>query len=196
MVEVNISYTTPMPVIAYDRAGQILESDPLAIVFSGIYDNSDFGVDVTFNVPNNTQTGETYNITSINVTLPSSAEGYSDGGGIEAIDFPDMLNYTLVDNTVSISGRISGLLKEYYTFVMRDQTVKNLLINNSEDWIAVVKWEVPPIKEIGISYEFTVVYQDSLFEEYVENITIPQWIYWRWQESLAAMKAFVAAGEI
>lgn len=195
-VSTSISYPTELPIIPWDRGQQVAEGDPLALAFTGVYDNTTFGANVTFSIVLEEGDSAVYNISNIEVTLPTSAIKYDDDDNI--LDAPvDLgLSYIVAGSMVSISGEIQGLLNEYYTFVMKDGSVRDLPINNKEAWAAVVKWSVPPRKEVGVSYSFVVTYVDDFLVEYQQTIIIPQWIYWRWQTSLQALNDFVKAGDI
>jgi hypothetical protein len=195
-VSTTISYPVSLPTIPWDRGQQLVEGDPLALAFLGVYDNTVFSANVSFTIVPEEGDIAVYSITNIEATLPSSATKYDDDDNIvsESVDLG--LSYSVVGSTVSISGEIQGLLNEYYTFVMKDGSVRDLPINNNEDWAAVVKWSVPPRKEVGVSYSFVVTYVDELLTEYQQTIVIPQWIYWSWQTSLQALNDFVKAGDI
>ena len=159
--------------------------------------SANFSANVTFSIVLEEGDIATYDITNIAVTLPNNATKYNDQDETitEPIDLG--LTYTTSGSTVSISGFINNLLYEYYTFVMKDGSTRDLPINNKEDWTAVVKWEVPSRKEIGVSYLFSVTYIDQLLlVEHVQTIAIPQYIYWSWQTSLAKLQEFVSQGEI
>lgn len=195
-VSTIITYPTALPAIPWDRGQQVVEGDPLALAFMGVYDNSTFSANVTFGIVLQEGDTSTYTISSVQVALPSNAIKYDDTNNTVAESIDLGLSYTVTGSTVSISGQIKGLLNEYYTFVMKDGSVRDLPINNNEDWAAVVKWSVPPRKEIGVSYSFVVTYVDALLVEYQSTIIIPQWIYWSWQTSLQALNDFVKAGDI
>jgi hypothetical protein len=88
------------------------------------------------------------------------------------------------------------MFHEIFQFVMQDGSVRNLPINNKEDWAAVVRWAPPPSKEKLLSYTFTVVTSSIEFGPTTSVITIPQYVYWAWQPSLATFKNFVSIGEL
>ena len=49
-VSATITYPTQLPAIPWDRGQQVVEGDPLALAFMGVYDNSAFSANVTFGI--------------------------------------------------------------------------------------------------------------------------------------------------
>lgn len=206
MITTSISYTTTFPNIPWDLGQQLTETNPSALVLSGQYENYDWGFNVTFGVQDPGEGGTPNNIVSVAVTLPVNTTDsiYTPEGEIsyETSEFSSPITYnigSIVNNTITVafSGKYSGIFNEIFQFVMRDGSVRNLPINNREDWVAVTKWAPPSSKEKLISYAFEVVTEDPISEiQSTFSVSIPQYVYWGWQPSLAAFSKFVAEGEL
>lgn len=176
-LSVSISYTTSFPTISGDRAPDLMagsESTPGMTLFYSTYENLNLGINLQFSYQTDDEVPVSVDITSVTMTCPSGIK-YTNSGG-----------------NVNISGSITGIFNEKWDFVMKDGSVKRLPINNSEDWIAVVKWYPSSTNEALLSYNFSVKLEDDT----TVNMSIPQYIYWRWQPSLNKLKEFVSKGKV
>ena len=113
------------------------------------------------------------------------------------------LSFTVVNGTtVRIQGGLSGMTGEYYRFLLRDRTLANLSPSNTEDWVAITKWNPPPTpwEKVGV-YTFTVNYDftDAITMVPLTNQTatfeVIQYSYWNYTPALAAFKQLVLQGE-
>jgi hypothetical protein len=91
---------------------------------------------------------------------------------------------------VSITGNLSNIFNEEWQFVLKDGTVQKLPINNTSDWIAINRWYPASFSEQELSYTFNI----NLDNDTVITQTIPQYAYWRWQNSLNTFNSFVSRG--
>lgn len=113
------------------------------------------------------------------------------------------LSSTVVNGTiVRIQGTTSAMTGEYYRFLLRNKTLANLSPGNTEDWVAITKWNPPPtpwekfgVYTFEVNYDFTdaitmvpLVNQTATFE-------VTQYSYWSYVPSLAAFESLVAQGE-
>jgi len=99
-------------------------------------------------------------------------------------------------DTVIISGTLTNIFGETFRFLMRDSTEKLLPVNNSEDWVAIIKWSPPNIyvKEINYTFTYTVNVSESV--SYISTTSFAQEVFYGFQQSLTSFKTLVNQGEI
>lgn len=176
-LSVSISYLTSFPSIPGDRAPDLAtgsETEAGITIFKSVYEYLNFGINLEFSYQTDDESPLPVAIESITATVPNG------------------IKYTTSGSSVNLNGSLSGIFNEQWDFVMRDKSIRRLPINNTEDWVAVVKWHPASFSEKLLNYNFTVKLETS------ETVTmsIPQYAYWKWQTSLAKLKDFVKEGEI
>lgn len=102
--------------------------------------------------------------------------------------------------TFRVTGSVGPQTGEYYNFKMRDLSVKQLAPNNTEDWMAVTKWNAPPRPWYRtITYVFDVTYDATIellpVTGQTESYTVTQYIYWSWESGLATLQTLAIQGE-
>lgn len=105
---------------------------------------------------------------------------------------------TVVSNdTVNISGRSTGIFTdEVFRFLFNDKSEKNLLPDNTEPWLSIIKWDKPSQIEKLLSYKFNIEYDeggDALnpISAGEEEVTLTQFAYWDFVPSLAVFVQLV-----
>lgn len=176
-LSVSISYTTSFPSIVEDRAPSLAagsETESGITIFNSVYEYLNFGINLSFTYQTDGESPLPVAIESITSTVPNGITATSSG------------------SNVNLTGSLSGIFNEQWDFVMRDKSIRRLPINNTEDWIAVVKWHPATFNEQLLNYVFNV----KLETDEIVTSTIPQYVYWKWSTSLAKLKDFVKEGEI
>jgi hypothetical protein len=122
------------------------------------------------------------NIQSVNVTFPDyqSLE-------LEIID-DNPLNYV-----VRIIGNLENLFPgEIFQFLMKNRTIKILPVDSEENWLSIVRWGIPPIRKIILTYNFSIIDE----ENQQTNITFQQNAYWRFDQSLIDFQQVLAKSKL
>lgn len=176
-LSVSISYTTSFPSIYGDRAPELAsgyDGTGGITIFNSVYEYTNIGINLSFSYQTDDDSPISISIESISVSAP------------------DGIVITNSGSNVSLNGSLDGIFNEKWDFVMRDKSIRRLPINNTEDWIAVVKWHPATFNEKLLNYTFNV----KLVTNETITMTIPQYAYWKWSTSLAKLKDFVKQGEI
>lgn len=176
-LSVSVSYTTSFPSIAEDRAPSLAsgsETTPGITIFNSVYEYLKFGINLSFSYQTDDESPVPVAIESIASSVPNGIIATNSG------------------SNVSLNGSLDGIFNEKWDFVMRDKSIRRLPINNTEDWIAVVKWHPATFNEQLLNYTFNV----KLETNDTVVLSIPQYVYWKWSTSLAKLKDFVKEGEI
>jgi hypothetical protein len=82
---------------------------------------------------------------------------------------------------------------------MRDYSLKVLPPTTTEDWIALIRYQMPSPTSIQKDIVFSVtIPPDPLLGGHptTENVTISQWVFWNFASARAAVISLVAQGEI
>jgi hypothetical protein len=146
--------------------------------------------------------------TTISVDITYTAEA-DDGTGNNVVaivsnhscsyDFAAIgLTYTKTSSsTAKISGKTANLFPgSYYKFRMPDGTLKVLPPDTTEDFYALVQYEMPNPVRRQESYPVTVTVEAAGAEP-KQNVTInlTEWHYWKFNSAVAAVKDLVAKGK-
>lgn len=146
--------------------------------------------------------------TTISVDIEYTAEA-DDGTGNNVVanvshnsssyDFESIgLTYTATSNsTATISGTTSNLFPgAYYRFRMPDGTFKVLPPDTTEDFYALVEYNMPTPTSREETYTVTITVEAAGIEP-KQNVTIDltEWHYWKYQSAVAAVKDLVARGK-
>lgn len=171
---VNDSFPAP-PSVSPDLPGQTGADIP------SIYANSDINFNITFIYEETVGQGEE----SIVVTAPViKVELMGDlpiaGGAFTVVS----------DDTINISGRSTGIFNdEIFRFLFNDKSEQNLMPDNKEPWLSIIKWNKPSQTEKLVSYNFKVVYNEggdalNLIPAGETEISLTQFAYWNFNPSL------------
>ena len=105
-------------------------------------------------------------------------------------------------DTINIKGTPANVFTdEVFRFLFSDKSERNLPSTNTEDWLTIVKWAAPGLKEKHVTYKFTVKYDANpaaavpIVAGQVD-VEIGQFIYWLFDPSLAAFKELVKKGKL
>lgn len=147
--------------------------------------------------------------TTISVDIEYTAEVDLDGTGNltsavvsnnqSTYDFESIgLTYTkLTDSTARISGTTANLFPgAYYRFRMPDGTFKVLPPDTTEEFYALVEYNMPSPTSRQETYPVTITVEAAGIEP-KQNVTIDltEWHYWKYQSAVAAVKDLVARGK-
>jgi hypothetical protein len=166
------------------------EAGPGADIES-IFANSDIDFDITFTYEETVEEGEE----STTITAPVLS--------VELVgDLPvDGGEFTVVSaDTIKISGRSTGIFTdEIFRFLFNDKSEKNLLPDNDEPWLTIIKWDKPAQTEKLLNYTFKVTYDDG---GDVQNpipagdteVALTQFAYWNFVPSLEVFGSLVEEG--
>jgi len=145
-----------------------------------IYGGQTISIDVGFNIR--------YPLDEGNVTAPATS--------VTALyDFAAVgINVTYLGDVVRLSGTFSSTFEnEYYEFVFDDNTLQVLPPNTTEDFKALVRYEMPNPVTQNNQYAFSVTGPGE-----TGNVTlqanIGQWLVWRYQTAVTNVKTLVSQG--
>lgn len=101
--------------------------------------------------------------------------------------------------TYRISGAwVNAFTNSYYQFKMRDYSLKVLPPTTTEDWIALIRYQMPTPISIQNDIVFSVtIPADPLLggAPTTEIITIKQWVFWNFASARASVINLVNTGE-
>lgn len=161
------------------------EATPNADIPS-IYANTDINFALTFSYLYTE--GEEGSEEFTTVTIPAAevrVVGELPYNGIEIVTETD---------TASVSGQALDIFTdEIFRFVFADGTEQNLPQVNEEDWLSIIKWQDPSVKETNVTYLFEVTLAENIYVAtgpYSINLT--QFVYWFFEPSLNRFQELVA----
>jgi hypothetical protein len=104
------------------------------------------------------------------------------------------INVSYQGNVVRLSGTFSGTFDgEYYEFVLNDGTVQALPPDTTEDFKALVRYEMPNPVTQNNQYAFSVTGPGE-----TGNVTLQanvgQWVVWRYQTAVTNIQTLVSQG--
>ena len=101
--------------------------------------------------------------------------------------------------TYRISGAYANAFpNSYYQFKMRDLSLQVLPPTTTEDWIALIRYQMPSPTSIQKDIVFSVtIPADPLLggAATTENVTISQWVFWNFASARASVINLVGEGE-
>jgi hypothetical protein len=101
--------------------------------------------------------------------------------------------------TYRISGAwANAFTNSYYQFKMKDYSLKVLPPTTTEDWIALIRYQMPSPTSIQKDIVFTVtIPADPLLggSSTTENVTMSQWVFWNFASARASVINLVGRGE-
>lgn len=101
---------------------------------------------------------------------------------------------TVSGTSVSLSGSQRNVFNdEILTFVMPDMSIKTLPSDTTEDYLALIRYQMPSIVTTMISYSFRVKSTNPYTTvEKFDTITMSQWIHWKYENGKALVQRIVA----
>lgn len=176
----TITEIIPLPI---SIPGQALPEEEVGTVFPSVYGAQNIDFNTTFSFVETSEMGEvTYPIVEITPT-----------------DLPIDKGVTLTvisSNTTKLSGNIVNVfLGEYYQFLLRDGTVKNLSPNNAEDWVTLVGWGRPSSNKATLEYAFDVKYETAPSTTVTTTASITQEVFWSFDTGLSTFRQLLSEGE-
>jgi hypothetical protein len=168
------------------------EESPPGADIPSIYANADIDFNIVFSYSESSSAGEGEEAETVSVSAPILevklvGELPFEGAEIEIVD----------NETVKIKGRSTGLFTdEIFRFLFDDKSELNLTPDNTENWIAIVKWAAPAGIEETATYTFEVTYDDASEGEITivgdtVTVEIKQFVYWDFNPSLNAFGQLV-----
>jgi len=101
--------------------------------------------------------------------------------------------------TYRISGAYANAFpNSYYQFIMQDYSLKVLPPTTTEDWIALIRYQMPSPTSIQKDILFTVtIPPDPLLggAPTTETVTMSQWVFWNFASARASIINLVSEGE-
>jgi len=175
----------PIGEIPEDAYNFITDPILLARAVKSAWEGTTISVDITY-------TGEADDGTGNNVVANVSHNSSS-------YDFTTIgLTYTVTsNNTARISGKTANLFPgAYYRFRMPDGTFKILPPDTTEDFFALVEYNMPTPTSREETYPVTISV-DAAGIEPKQNVSInlTEWHYWKYQSAVAAVKDLVSRGK-
>jgi hypothetical protein len=162
-------------------------TDPILLsrAVKSAWEGSIISVDITYTAEADDGTG---NNVVANVTSHSSSYNFAAIG----------LNYTITsNNTARISGKTANLFPgSYYRFRMPDGTFKILPPDTTEDFFALVEYNMPTPTSREETYPVTISV-DAAGIEPKQNVSInlTEYHYWKYQSAVATVKDLVSRGK-
>jgi hypothetical protein len=183
-VTINKSNATGFVTVSPDPA-DILTDDGAApapnLYLPTIYGGQTISIDIGFNIvyPIMPEGDVAAPATSVTALYDFAAKG---------------INVSYQGNVVRLSGTFSGTFDgEYYEFVLNNGTVQALPPDTTEDFKALVRYEMPNPVTQNNQYAFSVTGPGE-----TGNVTlqanIGQWIVWKYQTAVTNIQTLVSQG--
>lgn len=173
-------FTFPTGIVNDSYPSTDPEEPPNADIQS-IYANSDINFNIIFTYEETVEEGEeTTVITAPVIEVELEGDLPFDGGVLTVVS----------DDTINISGRSTGIFTdEIFRFLFNDKSEQNLLPDNEEPWLSVIKWDKPSQTEKLLNYKFKVVYDDggdalNPIPAGEAEVSLTQFAYWDFNPSL------------
>lgn len=153
------------------------------LVLPSVYEGSPFSLTLTFTkFIGSDENGDPADFVIKNVNCLTSLSNF--GASI-----------TKTTNTsFSLSGSYFGVIEgAIYNFVMRDGTVRQLPANTTEDYRAIIKFRLPSILVDVLEVNFSVTVDDGEGGEFIENVTMEQYVHYSYTTSVSQFRNLVAS---
>ena len=175
----------PIGEIPEDEYNFITDPILLARAVKSAWEGPTISVDITY-------TGEADDGTGNNVVANVSHNSSS-------YDFTSIgLTYTVTsNNTARISGKTANLFPgQYYRFRMPDGTFKILPPETTEDFFALVEYNMPTPTSREETYPVNITVEAAGIEPKQNvSINLTEYHYWKYQSAVAAVKDLVSRGK-
>ena len=183
-VTINTSNATGFVAVSPDPASVLTndgESAAPNLYLPTIYGGQTISIDVGFNIvyPIMPEGNVTAPATSVTALYNFAAQG---------------INVSYLGNVVRLSGTFSSIFEgEYYEFVLNDGTLEALPPDTTEDFKALVRYEMPNPVTQNNQYAFSVTGPGE-----TGNVTlqanIGQWVVWQYQTAVNNIQTLVSQG--
>jgi hypothetical protein len=158
---------------------------PPQTLIQSVYQGSTYSVKISFKGPNPLDPPGTENPTYVDATDVSCSTNVTPYGLSIVKTSP---------NSLVLSGTATNVFdNEYYAFLLKNLQVVVLPAINNEEYLSVVKYNVPDTKETSKSYSVTVTYPD-VTGSIIETVNLQQYFYWNYSVSLATFSQTVSKG--
>lgn len=101
--------------------------------------------------------------------------------------------------TYRLSGAwANAFTNSYYQFIMQDYSLKVLPPTTTEDWISLIRYQMPSPTSIQKDIVFSVtIPADPILggAPTTENVTMSQWVFWNFASARASVINLVSLGE-
>ena len=184
IVTINTSNATGFVTVSPDPAAVLTNDGEIAapnLYIPTIYGGQTISIDIGFNIvyPIMPEGVVTAHATSVTALYDFAAKG---------------INVSYVGNLVRLSGTFSGTFDgEYYEFVLNDGTVQALPPDTTEDFKALVRYEMPNPVTQNNQYAFSVTGPGE-----TGNVTLQanvgQWVVWNYQTAVTNVQTLVSQG--
>ena len=175
----------PIGEIPEDAYNDITDPILLARAVKSAWEGTTISVDITY-------TGEADDGTGNNVVANVSHNSSS-------YDFTSIgLTYTVTSNsTARISGKTANLFPgQYYRVRMPDGTFKILPPETTEDFFALVEYNMPTPTSREETYPVNITVEAAGIEPKQNvSINLTEWHYWKYQSAVASVKDLVSRGK-
>jgi len=188
IVSANAPFQFPANIINDSFPPADEESSPGAD-FPSIYANTDIDINLKFSYSESSGEGEeSSSLFAPILEVQLLGESPFDGTTVEALN----------NDTIRVSGRSTGLFTdEIFRFLFANKDELNLKPDNTEDWIAIVKWAAPGNIEETATYTFEITYGNAAgngvsIQGDTVTASFTQFVYWDFNPSLNIFGQLVA----
>jgi hypothetical protein len=191
-VKVNQLNPSGFGTVAGDPLAAITEDGSTAFsnFIPTVYEAATFSIDLEFQGAY-ASAGEPPTYTYVNATAVSLTTNLAINGLVATK--PNAYTYR-------ISGSwANAFTNSYYQFKMRDYSLKVLPPTTNEDWIGLVRYQMPSPTSIQKDIVFSVtIPPDPLLggAPTTENVTMSQWVFWNFASARASVINLVGQGEV
>jgi hypothetical protein len=98
------------------------------------------------------------------------------------------LQYTLRIFSTDVSGFFPG---EVFQYFMKNRSVKTLPPPPEGNWLAIVRWQIPPIRRLILDYAFQVQLETG-----GDGFQMNQYAYWSFGQSFTRFQQSLAEGKL
>ncbi len=184
-VTVTFSNASGFPTIPDDERLQITQPILLERTLFSDFEANTISLDISY-------TAEVYDASGM--PFPANVSN-----NVCTFDFNSIgLSYTkLSANTARVSGTVRNVFPgTYFEFRMPDGTFKILEPDTTEDWFALVEYNMPDVTVVLKSYPVTIAVDATIFGPN-QNVSfdLEQYHFWNFVPAVAAVKDLVSRGK-
>ena len=184
-VTVTFSNASGFPTIPDDERLEITDQILLERTLFSDFEGSTISLDISYTAEVDDGLG---NLVPANVS-----------NNVCTFDFSSIgLSYTkLSANTARVSGTVINVFPgTYFEFRMPDGTFKILEPDTTEDWFALVEYNMPDVTVVLKSYPVTIAVDETIYEP-KQNVSfdLEQYHFWNFVPAVATVKNLVSRGK-